>query len=78
MLGQRALREVLGLGAAIVFLAVPAVIKMPVALELRAARPPMQITLDGLPGRLAVVLQVVGGHPVGDAPVAQHHDQPIE
>ena len=76
--GQRALRQVLGRGAGVVLLAVPAVMEMPVALELWAAWSVLQIMLDRLPGGLPMAFQVVGGYLVGDAAIAQHRDQPIE
>jgi hypothetical protein len=56
--------------AALVRLAVSAVVKMPVASELWAARSPLQVGFDRSPRRLAVALHVVRGDLIGDALVA--------
>jgi hypothetical protein len=70
--------SLIGLGAGVPALVVPAVVKMPVAFELRAARGAAQIACNDLPGCPAVALHVVEGDLVGDALVAQYRDKPIE
>jgi hypothetical protein len=78
MIRERALWQVIGLGAGVPGLVVPAAVKMPVAFELRTAWSPTKIACNDLPGRPAVTLHVVESDLVGDALVAQYRDQPIE
>jgi hypothetical protein len=78
MVGQWAARQVVGLGAGVPGLVVPAVVKLPVAFELRAARSPAQVGCNDLPGCLAVALDIIEGDLVGDALIAERHDKPIE
>ena len=72
MIGQWAARQVIGLGAGVPGLVVSAVVKLPVAFELRAAWLSTQVAGNDLPGGLAVALHVVVGDLVGDPLVAQN------
>jgi hypothetical protein len=78
VVGQRAARQVIGLGAGVPGLVVPAVVKLPVAFELRTAWPSTQVAGNDLPGGLAVALHVIEGDLVGDALMAERRDKPIE
>ena len=75
---QRAVGEVVGLGAGEPALVVPAVVKVPVASELRAAWPSAQGAFDHMPRREAVAVHKVLGDLVGNALVAQGRDEVIE
>jgi hypothetical protein len=78
MIGQRAARQMIGLGAGVPGLVVPAVVKLPIASELRTTRCAAKIALNRLPSCQAMALHVVEGDLVGDALVAQYRDKPIE
>jgi hypothetical protein len=78
MVGQWAARQVVGLGAGVPGLVVPAVVKMPVAFELRATWLSTQVGCNHLPGGLAVALDIMEGDLVGDALIAERRDKPIE
>jgi hypothetical protein len=78
VVGQWAAWQMVEFGAGVPALVVPAVVKLPVASELRTTRCAAKIALNRLPSCQAMALHVVGCDLVGDALVAQYRDKPIE
>src|ERR1700722_12437344 len=78
MIGQGTPRQMVGLAASVVLLAVAAVVEMPVGAELGAARPGGEVTGDSLPRSYSVKVHVVGGDLIGDPLVAQNCNKPVE
>ena len=78
MAGQGALANVFELGAGPAVLLVSAIMKMPVAAQLRTAWLPPQVVRNHLPGRIAMLLYEIFGDLIGDTLVAQNRHQPVE
>ena len=75
---QGAVGPMLGVGARVRVLPVPAILEQPVALELRAARLIGECGGDVLPSDPAMLLHVAISNAVRHALIAQRIDQPIE
>src|ERR1700722_3569548 len=78
MIGQGTPRQMVGLAASVVLLAVAAVVEMPVGAELGATRPGVEVTGDCVPRSVAVKVHVVGGDLIGNSLVTQNRDKPVE
>src|SRR5262249_34229371 len=75
---QRTAPDVLGFGTRPTDLVVPAVMEMPVALELRTTGTAIQAALDTAPRRPPVLLHVAIGYVVRDALIADRGHQPVK
>src|SRR5215831_2569613 len=74
---QRTAPDVLGFGTRPTDLVVPAVMEMPVALELRTTGTAIQAALDAAPSRPPVLYHVAIGYVVRDALIADRGHQPV-
>src|SRR5216683_6554346 len=78
MLWQRTATDVIGLSTGPADLVVPAVVEMPIALQLRTTDATIKAPLDLPPRRPPMLLHILEGHLVRDALIADGGHQPIE